>query len=126
MRKQILSWLLATAALLTFTGSSNAERWGWSDLERMWSTDAMAAPAGAAQALPVSVVPVEVDPVTLKAPGVLASALPPLEDALAAIRVVVEDDPVLLGTLRARGLSAEDVVGLSHSRDGITLFVRNA
>lgn len=136
MKKHILALLLSAAALVTFTASPMAQRWGWTELPgpTVWSgsNDAMvplkelAAYVGSTASMPVSVVPVAIDPAALKSPGILAGTVPVLEEALAAIRVVVASNPLLATNLAARGLNADNVVGLTHSADGITLFVSNA
>ena len=66
---------------------------------------------------------IDIDPVALKAPGVLAGALPQLQEAVDAIRTMVASDPALITNLTARGLTPDDVVGLSTSSHGVTLFV---
>jgi hypothetical protein len=56
----------------------------------------------------------------------MASALPQLEEAIAAIRTVVAQDPALFTNLKARGFAPDDVVGLTHGPSGeVTLFVSN-
>jgi hypothetical protein len=127
--KQIAALLLATVSLLTFSAGADAsDRWGWAALDKMkvWPTS---------QGVPfaqldtyvvdgdVSVVPFDVDPAALKAPGVLAAALPELKEAVAAIQTLVANDPALVSNLKARGLSPDDVVGLANTSQGITLFV---
>lgn len=134
MKKQILALLLATTALVTFSAPSEAQRWGWSEIKGPigWARDAFAPLDdikryfGEAAPVEVNVVPVDVNPLAAKTPGLLANAVPALEEALAAIRTVVADDPVLLTNLKARGLDADNVVGLSQSPEGVTLFVSNA
>jgi hypothetical protein len=136
MKKHVLALLLSAAALVTFTATPLAQRWGWSELAgpTAWVSASkptvpvtdIGAYVGEAAAVGVKVVPLDVDPAALRAPGILAEALPALDEALAAIRMVVAEDPVLVTNLKARGLDAHNVVGLTHSPDGITLFVSNA
>jgi hypothetical protein len=127
--KQIAALLLATASLLTVNaGAQASERWGWAALERMkaWptSTDVPLAQLDTYVVNgDVSVVPLDVDPVALKAPGVLAAALPQLQEAVEAIQTLVANDPALVTNLKARGLRPDDVVGLANTPQGITLFV---
>jgi hypothetical protein len=133
MTKHVLALLFASVAIVTFTTSSMAQRWGWSELAgpiawtshngSMASVRDIGAYAGSGTSVPVTVVPVDLDPAALKAPGVLAQAVPALEEALHAIRVVVADDPLLVTNLEVRGLSPDNVLGLTHSPEGITLFV---
>ena len=129
--KQIAALLLSTVALLTFSGVSAAERWGWSDLAQpqirleasSWAP-LWALGSDIGDGAQVSVVPLEVDPAATKAPGVLSAALPQIDEALDALRTVVSEDPVLLTSLKVRGLGPDDVVGITHSPDGnVTLFV---
>ncbi len=130
--KQIAALLLATASLLTFNaGAQASERWGWAALDKMkaWPTSTDVPLAQLNQYVAqgdVSVVPLDVDPVALKAPGVLAAALPQLQEAVEAIQTLVANDPALVTNLKARGLSPDDVVGLANTPQGITLFVSTA
>lgn len=130
--KQIAALLLATVSLLTFIpGAQASDRWGWAAIEKMraWPTAADLPIAQLDKYVGnggVNVVPIEVDPAALKAPGVLATALPELQEALAAIQTVVAADPALVTNLRARGLDADDVVGVSTTPQGVTLFVSDA
>jgi hypothetical protein len=136
MKKHVLALLLSAVALATFTASPLAQRWGWSDLAgpTAWASagsptvpvEDIGAYVGAVAPVGVNVVPLDVDPAALKTPGILAEALPALEEALAAIRIVVADDPVLVTNLKARGLDPSNVVGLTHSPEGVTLFVSKA
>lgn len=71
----------------------------------------------------ITVIPLKVEPEAAKAPGVLAVALPQLQEALDAVQAIVKENPALLTNLKARGLSPDDVVGLSNTPEGITLFV---
>ena len=127
--KQIAALLLATASLLTFNaGAQASERWGWAALDKMkaWPTSTDVPLAQLNQYVAqgdVSVVPLDVDPVALKAPGVLAAALPQLQEAVEAIQTLVANDPALVTNLKARGLRPDDVVGLANTPQGITLFV---
>jgi hypothetical protein len=127
--KQIAALLLATASLLTFNaGAQASERWGWAAFDKMkaWPTSTDVPLAQLDQYVAqgdVSVVPLDVDPVALKAPGVLAAALPQLQEAVEAIQTLVANDPALVTNLKARGLSPDDVVGLANTPEGITLFV---
>jgi hypothetical protein len=127
--KQIAALLLATASLLTLNaGAQASERWGWAALETMkaWPTRTDVPLAQLYTYVvngDVSVVPLDVDPVALKAPGVLAAALPQLQEAVEAIQTLVANDPALVTNLKARGLRPDDVVGLANTPQGITLFV---
>jgi hypothetical protein len=133
--KQIAALLLAAVALATFTAPSAGGRWGWDDLgasswapaPEEWAPLGTIGASVANGATTVEVVPVEIDDAATRAPGVLAVAMPQIEEAVEAIRAIVAQDPVLLGTLHARGLGPDDVVGLSGGRDGaVTLFVSTA
>lgn len=131
MKKQILALLLATAAFVTFSAPSEAQRWGWSEITGpiAWAGDALVPIkaikdyVGEAAPVAVNVVPVDVNLLAARTTGAVANAVPALEEALAAIRTVVADDPVLLTDLKARGLDVDNVVGLSRSPEGVTLFV---
>ena len=128
--KKIAALLLATVSLLTF-GADASDRWGWAALHEM-----KAWPASKDVPLvqldsyvvdgDISVVPLDVDPAALKAPGLLAAALPEFKDAVEAIRTLVANDPALVTNLKARGLSPDDVVGLASTSQGLTLFVSTA
>ena len=132
--KQIVALLLATVTLLTFSDASASDRWGWSKLtgpellpaarEDSWvPVDALGAYV-AGGATRVKVVPLAIEPAAAKVPGALAAALPPLDEAIEAIRTVVAQDPALSTNLKARGFGPDDVVGLSHGPSGeVTLFV---
>jgi hypothetical protein len=134
--KQIAALLLATVALLTFGEASASDRWGWSSLteprlppaahEDSWvPVDALGANVGGGVSR-VKVVQLSVEPAAAKVPGAMASALPQLAEAIAAIRTVVAQDPALSTNLKARGFSPDDVVGLTHGPSGeVTLFVSN-
>jgi hypothetical protein len=127
--KQIAALLVATVSLLTFNAGADAsDRWGWATLDKMkaWPTSTDVPLAQFDEYIvdgDVSVVPLDVDPAALKAPGVLAAALPQLQEAVEAIQTLVANDPALVTNLRARGLSPDDVVGLANTPQGITLFV---
>ena len=127
--KHIAALLLATVSLLTFNAGADAsDRWGWSAIDKMkaWpqSQDVLLAQLDKYVLNgKVNVVPIDIDPVALKAPGVLAGALPQLQEAVDAIRTMVASDPALITNLTARGLTPDDVVGLSTSSHGVTLFV---
>ena len=130
--KHIWKLLLATISTLTFgSGAIATDRWGWTDLGRMkaWPTAEAVVPIGslgryvANSGANITVVPLKVDPEAAKAPGVLAVALPQLQEALDAIQAIVEENPALVTNLKARGFSPDDVVGLSNTPEGITLFV---
>jgi len=127
--KHIAALLMATVSLLTFSAGVDAsERWGWAALGdvKAWPTSQDVPLVQLDQYVvdgTISVVPLDVDPVALKAPGVLAGALPQLEEAVEAIQTLVANDPALVTNLKARGLSPDDVVGLSSTAKGITLFV---
>jgi hypothetical protein len=127
--KHIAALLLATVSLLTFTAGADAsDRWGWAAIDKMtaWPRSQDVPLAQLDQYVvsgKVSVVPLDVDPAALKTPGVLAGALPELREAVEAIQTMVASDPALVTNLKARGLSPDDVVGLSTTPHGIMLFV---
>jgi hypothetical protein len=133
--KQIAALLLSTVALLTFGDASASDRWGWSALtapellpaahEDSW-VPVNALGAYVTGVSRVKVVPLSIEPAAAKVPGAMASALPQLEEAIAAIRTVVAQDPALFTNLKARGFAPDDVVGLTHGPSGeVTLFVSN-
>lgn len=128
--KHIAALLLSTLALLTFSGSQGAERWGWSEItgprllpaarEDSWVPVGVLGNYVAGGAARVQIVPLSLKP-ELRAS---TSVAPQLGAAVDAIRSVVADDPLLVTNLKARGFDPEDVVGLSHSPFGIvTVFV---
>jgi hypothetical protein len=132
--KQITALLLATVTLLTFGSASASARWGWTELEgpRLLpaAPEVSWVPIGTFgrfvgnEVTSVKVVPVSIEPAATKSPGALSVALPQLDEAIEAIRVVVAKDPMLSTNLKARGFSPDDVVGLGHGPTGeVTLFV---
>jgi hypothetical protein len=131
--KRIAALLISTLALLTFSTSQGAERWGWSELSgpTFWpaSHDDSWVPVGALSryadaAARITIVPLSLEPAAARVPGALSAALPQLEEAVEAIRAVVAQDAALVANLKARGLSPSDVVGLTNAPSGeITLFV---
>jgi hypothetical protein len=128
--KQIAALLFATLSLLAF-GADASDRWGWAALHEMkaWPTSKDVPLAQLDTYVvdgDVGVVPIEVDPAALKAPGVLAAALPEFKEAIDAIQTLVANDPALVTNLKARGLSPDDVVGLASTSQGLTLFVSTA
>lgn len=127
--KQIASLLMAsvcTLALLTPAVAAET-RWGWSDLDRDVSLvtriegfPAMANIgqfAGAAIGK-ATVVSVNLDPKTIKAPGILAGVWPKFKDALDAVRRIVVGDPTLKASLEAGGISPDRLVGVGETADG--------
>jgi hypothetical protein len=131
--KQIAALLLSTVALLTFTETQAAERWGWSAL-----TEPQLMPAAkVASWVPihaltatdrvanrVRVVPLTIPPTASGFPETLAAPSTQWGAAVEAVRTVVARDPDLVTTLRERGYQPDDVVGLSHAPSGsVTLFV---
>jgi hypothetical protein len=134
--KQIAALLLSTAFLLTFGSASASERWGWDELDGARLLPAAKqdswVPVDAlerhlATGTPrVEIVPLTIEAAATKAPGALSTALPQLDEAIAAIRTLVAQDPALSTNLRARGFDPEDVLGLTHGPSGeVTLFVSN-
>lgn len=131
--KQIAALLVSTLVLLSFGSSQAAERWGWAGLSHptLWPAARQDSwvPVGALSsyanaAAHVTIVPIEIEPAASRVPGALSVALPQLEEAVEAIRAVVAQDPALVASLKARGLSPGDVLGLSSAPSGrITLFV---
>ena len=130
--KYISKLLMATVSLLTFgSGALATDRWGWAELGQMkaWPAAEAVVPISslgryvANSGADITVIPLKVEPDAAKAPGVLAVALPQLQEALDAVQAIVKENPALLTNLKARGLSPDDVVGLSNTPEGITLFV---
>lgn len=132
--KQITALLLATVTLLTFGSASASARWGWAELEgpRLLpvAPEVSWVPIGTLgrfvgnEVTSVKVVPLAIEPAATKSPGALSVALPQLDEAIEAIRVVAAKDPMLSTNLKARGYGPNDVVGLRHGPTGeVTLFV---
>jgi len=75
----------------------------------------------------VTVVSVNIDPKTIKVPGVLANVWPKLKDALNTVRNALSSDPTLKASLEDRGVHPDSVLGIGQSRDGrLAVFVGNS
>jgi len=136
--KKIASLMLASICLLAFAEPTQAAtpRWGWSEVDHpigtarpedhqtnIWRYAKIAGPV----ASDVTVVSVNIDPKTIKVPGVLANVWPKLKDALNTVRNALSSDPTLKASLEDRGVHPDSVLGIGQSRDGrLAVFVGNS
>ena len=130
LAQQIASLLLASICLLAFVSplQANDSPWSWQEVVQA-TTNAKLPSASLASAppAPVSVISINLDPKTIKVPGVLANVWPGFKDLLDKLRKVVMDDPTLKASLEGQGVRASSVVGVGEAPDGhVTVFVSNA
>ena len=97
-----------------------ADRVSWSDvMSGKWF-----GPVRRAYPNSVEVIEIGLDPATAKAPGLIATVLPEYEALIDTVREVVAKDPAVSLSLKERGLSADDVLGLARGSDGsVSVFV---
>jgi len=119
--KKIASLLAASLCTLAFLSSAAAAGNPSSWMTYDWpALDSPSSPA-------VEVVTVPVAPNAAKLPGILASAWPQYEEAIAAVRSAIVQDPSLKAELEAKGVAPDKVIGITYSRNGaIAVLVNQA
>ncbi|HZY68130.1 MAG TPA: hypothetical protein VFE52_06055 [Devosia sp.] len=133
MRK-IAALLVSSLALLSVGSATAADRWGWSDITGpglsqtagagSWAPIGILGQSLAHAAADVKVVQLPLGGEPPAVAGSIAGALPHLQDAVAAVRTAVAEDPLLRTNLEAQGFRPEQVIGLSRSATGgVTVFV---
>ena len=120
--KKIASLLAASICVLalapTATGASVGSSWASYDWPSL---------AGGQSPTEVSIVPMPVDPSVVKVPGILAKAWPKYQEAIAAVRSAIVEDPDLKAALDAKGLAPDKVIGITYQRNGgIAVLVSQA
>ena len=109
--------LFALALLSSPVAAGNQSNWMTYDWPALASSSSPA----------VNVVTVPIAPNAAKLPGILASAWPQYEEAIAAVRSAIAKDPSLKAELEAKGVAPDKVIGITYSRNGsIAVLVNQA
>jgi hypothetical protein len=81
----------------------------------------------AAETEEIDVIALPVDPqIANAADQVLPGAMTPIEDALRSLRSVALRDPRITAVLRDKGVSVDDVIGVVHTDEALTVIVGDA